>query len=170
MHQMFEDRGYTQIERVGDMISSEHAVGIVFSHDDIRYKVGIQELRRVADEWPGHRIVAAAHGGATPYAGSNVSEVLDEPVEFFTVRELYRNITRHALVPRHERVSTDAARAMMIQYGFDSIDACPRIVCSDPVARYYNFELGEVIKITRNYLRSNGTTREDVTYRTVVSD
>lgn len=63
-------------------------------------------------------------------------------IEMFTKAELLFNITKHVLVPKHERI--DAS-----QYDDSALSKYPKIRRGDPVCRYYGFQVGNLIRITR---------------------
>ena len=168
---MFTDRNYSSVEKVDSVtVLSDESVGLVVKPDDLRYKIGIQDIRQISEEYPGRRIITATHGGATPYAAAHCSEMIDVPTEFFSVGELYRNITRHSLVPRHVKISEQEAQCIIDKYGLKDKNAWPRMLVTDPVSRYFNYECGDIIKIYRANVRSNGSVCADITYRRVHSD
>jgi len=69
----------------------------------------------------------------------------------------------HKLVPKHEIVSAEEAKAIIEKYGVVPTQL-PAVLESDPVAIELGAKVGEVIKITRNS-RTSGTA---VYYRIVV--
>lgn len=72
-------------------------------------------------------------------------ETLEYDFELFGLHELQLNITRHRLVPRHERVLLSEKDELDRNYK----GKIPAILHTDPVSRYYSFEKGEYIRITR---------------------
>jgi DNA-directed RNA polymerase I, II, and III subunit RPABC1 len=64
------------------------------------------------------------------------------PLETFTYEDLMYNVTKHIGVPKHEKIK---------QFLPASKDELPIILMSDPVAKYYGWENGDIIKITRHY-------------------
>jgi len=72
-------------------------------------------------------------------------ETLEYDFELFGLHELQLNITRHRLVPRHERVLLSEKEELDRNYK----GKIPVILHSDPISRYYSFERGEHIRITR---------------------
>jgi DNA-directed RNA polymerases I, II, and III subunit RPABC1 len=65
-------------------------------------------------------------------------------LELFSVEELGFNVTKHRLVPRHERAT--GAETVQLKMHIDKI---PFMLVSDPVARFHGFERGTLVKISR---------------------
>ena len=66
-------------------------------------------------------------------------------VQFFTFQELCVNITKHTLVPRHEKITRS-------EVPVDLTNSCaelPILAANDKVAQYYAYEPGDIIRITR---------------------
>jgi DNA-directed RNA polymerase I, II, and III subunit RPABC1 len=76
-------------------------------------------------------------------------------LELFSEDELQYNITKHILQPIFERLSDTDAIEFKKQYG----SKFPTILRSDPIARFYGYQRGDVIKV----IRKNGY----ITYRIV---
>ncbi len=76
-------------------------------------------------------------------------------LELFSVDELGFNITKHRLVPKHEK-ATDSDLEQVKKY----LDKIPSMLASDPVARFHGFDRGTLVKVSR----SDGT----VAFRVVV--
>lgn len=82
-------------------------------------------------------------------------------VEVFALAEVQYNVTRHYLVPRHERVSEAVSIASVLKkYGVKK-GQLPIITKNDPVARYLGVEPGELVRVTRN----SATGGEHAVYR-----
>lgn len=62
-------------------------------------------------------------------------------IELFFIRELQYNITKHRLVPKHEKYTRDDMKKHK--------DSLPVLLKTDVVARYYDFKRGDIIEITR---------------------
>jgi len=62
-------------------------------------------------------------------------------IESFLAIDLRVNKTKHRLVPKHEKVPESEAGAIMDKY--------PILKVTDPIAKFYGFKRGDLIKITR---------------------
>uniref|UniRef100_A0A6B2LIN3 RNA polymerase subunit H/Rpb5 C-terminal domain-containing protein n=1 Tax=Arcella intermedia TaxID=1963864 RepID=A0A6B2LIN3_9EUKA len=69
-------------------------------------------------------------------------------MELFLEEELMFNISRHMLVPTHIPLSNEEKNQLLKKYKMKE-SQIPRLLISDPVAKYYAFESGQVIKIIR---------------------
>lgn len=73
------------------------------------------------------------------------------------------DVMKHDLVPRHEVLSDEEARAILDKYGVTP-DQLPKIFAGDAVARAIRAKPGQIIKIKRK----SPTAGEHVAYRYVV--
>lgn len=87
-----------------------------------------------------------------------------EMCEFFWLDILQFNITKHRLVPIHQKVCLKDVKTLLNKYQLANVNQLPRIAITDPIVQYYNFKRGDVIKITR----PSPTAFIYVYYRTVV--
>jgi DNA-directed RNA polymerase I, II, and III subunit RPABC1 len=92
----------------------------------------------------------------------NIKDLIKETkYEYFKIKHLLFNITHHSIVPKHEILSIDETNKIMERYDVKSRSQFPKILATDPVARYYDVQPGQLVKITR----SSTSTGENVTYR-----
>ena len=73
------------------------------------------------------------------------------------------DVMKHDLVPRHELLSDEDARAVLDKYGATP-DQFPKIFASDAVARAVRAKPGNIIRIRRK----SPTAGESIAYRYVV--
>ena len=86
---------------------------------------------------------------ATPVAKKIIEESTELNIELFHVDELQYNITKHSLVPRHQimyKKNTVGCSNFKKKYS----SKFPLLQKNDPVARFYGFDTGDIIKITRD--------------------
>ena len=87
----------------------------------------------------------------------------ETPCEVFKTAELMINIVDHILVPKHIVLTKEEGLAVLEAYCAKKKDM-PLILTTDPVARYYNMQPGEICKI----IRPSVMTCETPFYRIVV--
>merc|ERR1712224_46547 len=69
-------------------------------------------------------------------------------IEVFHESELQVNITEHILVPKHQVLTCDERYQLLERYKLQvTTTQLPRILRSDPVAKYLGFESGDIVKI-----------------------
>ena len=79
----------------------------------------------------------------------------NEQVQIFKFKNLVFNLTRHSLVPKHEKVPEEQVKNLLIKLMIHNLSQFPTLLTTDPVCRYYNFKVNDLIKISRT---SNGNT------------
>ncbi|KPI89980.1 putative DNA-directed RNA polymerases II [Leptomonas seymouri] len=83
--------------------------------------------------------------------------------ELFEEDELSVNITHHELVPKHTPLSEEELKEVLHAHALE-LAQLPRILSTDPVARYYGLERGQVVRIERKSMSAGLY----ATYRQVV--
>ncbi|KAG5507615.1 hypothetical protein JKF63_06564 [Porcisia hertigi] len=83
--------------------------------------------------------------------------------ELFEEDELSVNITHHKLVPKHTPLSDEEIKDVLHAHALE-LHQLPRILSTDPVARYYGLKRGQVVRIERKSMSAGLY----VTYRQVV--
>ena len=83
---------------------------------------------------------------------SNVLEILGENAQFFNEDELMFNVTRHQFVPRHILASPEEKEHILNTFTLDAAgnqhpENIPNIFTIDPIVRYYNFQINDLIII-----------------------
>ena len=81
----------------------------------------------------------------------------------FWENELMMNIIEHNYVPKHYVLSENERVEFIKSYQITR-DVLPKIEIYDPITRYYNMKIGDIVKITRN----NAISGEEIYYRVVV--
>ena len=94
-----------------------------------------------------------------------ISELLTYNIYIFTESEMSYDPTEHFLVPKHRALSVNEQRELL-QKNNISIDQLPVILTSDIIARYYGFQTGQIIEITRTNLYDT-IVQESLAYRQV---
>jgi DNA-directed RNA polymerase I, II, and III subunit RPABC1 len=83
-------------------------------------------------------------------------------IEFFTYREVQFNITKNKIVPQHIPLSREETSAILEEYSCTKV-MLPRILSTDPVARYFGMKPGTICRI----IRTSPSIGEYNTYRLV---
>lgn len=85
----------------------------------------------------------------SPAAKKTMIEMGSEYIlEDFAEADLLVNITKHFLVPKHAIMSAEDKSALIKRYRLKDTQL-PRILITDPVARYYGMRRGQVMRIER---------------------
>jgi len=91
-----------------------------------------------------HAIIIYADN-ITSVAKTMVENLKDIKLELFNIDELQYNITKHKLVPKHTKLTDEEAtifkKTQGIKFG--------SILRTDPISRFYGYERGDIIKVTR---------------------
>ena len=100
-------------------------------------------------------------GKLSQQAKQKLQEINQElQVEIFTVNELVVNITEHELVPKYILLSKEDKEILLKRYKIKE-NQLPKILVTDPVARFLGLKRGDVVKIIRN----SETAGRYITYR-----
>ena len=103
-------------------------------------------------------------GKISDQAKRKLQEISNELlIEIFTLNELVVNITEHELVPKHILLSIEEKDALLKRYKIKE-SQLPKILMSDPVARYLGLKRGDVVKI----VRVSETAGRYITYRIAI--
>lgn len=70
-------------------------------------------------------------------------------VELFEEDDLAVNITKHQLVPRHVPLTPEQTREVLQAHALE-VHQLPRLLSTDPVARYFGVARGDVVRIERH--------------------
>lgn len=108
------------------------------------------------------RAIVIVRGNLTSIAKNAIAELSQRgfKLEYFKDAELLVDITEHRLVPEHVVLSEDEKKKLLERYRLKEFQL-PRILVTDPVARYLGLERRKVVKINR----PSETAGRYVTYR-----
>ena len=59
------------------------------------------------------------------------------------------NPTKHILVPKHVKLSENEVSELKKQFSITNNSQLPNILKDDPIVRYYNFKVGDILKIDK---------------------
>ncbi|KAI9208673.1 RNA polymerase Rpb5, C-terminal domain-containing protein [Polychytrium aggregatum] len=134
---------------------------VFFAEDE---SVGIKPIKRICERMIVEGVVKGIliyQKQLTPSANKVVQELAPKyQLELFMESELLVNITKHTLVPDHEVLTVEEKKTLLARYRLKETQL-PRIQRTDPIARYYGLQRGQVVKI----IRPSETAGKYVTYR-----
>ena len=147
--EMIVQRGYSITETDDDRIIATNAKDeqiVVFTQPVVKFNVDrIKECISILDKMKQKHCIIIYTDRVTAPTKKLVNNSVDIKIEIFTQAELQYNITKHRLVPKHERLPTKEAKEFKKTFGVKFA----AILLTDPIARFYNYQRGDVIKITR---------------------
>lgn len=130
-------------------------------------KIGVKTVQAYVlkmEEEQVNRAIIIVKMGLTPSAKQAMRNVGPEyTMEDFLESEMLINITEHELVPQHVLLTTEEKEELFSRYRLKESQLM-KMLSTDPVARYYGYKRGQVIKI----IRKSDTAGRYVTHRLVV--
>ena len=73
-------------------------------------------------------------------------------IQIFEKKTLYYDVTEHFLVPKHTRISKrnpEKIQKIYDEYFINNPSKLPKILVSDPVAKFIGLEIGDLVEIDR---------------------
>eukprot|EP00501_MAST-03F_sp_TOSAG23-6_P001151 GSMAST32.ASY1.ANO1.1194.1 assembled CDS len=127
-------------------------------------KFNIKVLKHFCEEMSSENIrrgIFLIPGTITPRTVSALGEVAPTfLLELFYRYELLVDITQHYLVPKHVLLTSEEKEQLLKRCKVKDTQL-PRIVKSDPIARYFGLRIGDVLKVFRKSVNAG----RYVTYR-----
>jgi DNA-directed RNA polymerase subunit H (RpoH/RPB5) len=144
--EMLADRGHGDVPAESSPLDCVLAERPVFlKRDEVALyisfadKVSVKFARAVVEHHPNTAsIVLISNGGPTSFTRRECEA--HDHVQFLLCSNVVQNVTKHTLVPRHERVPKPVS--------FE-VSTLPKILRNDPIVQYYNWPPGTVIHIKR---------------------
>ena len=150
---ILQQRHYTIIDKDEERIFASKPDGskmCVFISNYPRFNVEtIHEYISMMNKMEIYHSIIVYKDTVTPVAKKIIEESSDLNIELFHVNELQYNITKHYLVPQHQllfKKNTVGCSNFKKKYS----SKFPLLQKNDPVARFYGFDTGDIIKITRD--------------------
>ena len=128
---------------------------IYFHNED---RVGVKAMRQWIESSIADAIIVVSLEGPTAFTRKEAEHNCPQ-VQFFLFRDLCVNITRHSLVPKHERITE---KEIPLQLSA-TMHELPMLWTTDRVAQYYAYRSGDLVRITRT-----AGTQEPVHYYRIV--
>jgi DNA-directed RNA polymerase I, II, and III subunit RPABC1 len=128
---------------------------IVFFHEGSE-KLGVKLVKNYKDKMLSlgiDKAILIVKENVTSFAKSEINSFMtqDPPIyiEVFLESSLIFDITTHELVPKHELISDSEKKALFEKYKIKEMQLA-KILKTDPIVLYYDFQEKDIIKITRS--------------------
>lgn len=122
----------------------------------IENKIGIKYLRGVVEDVPDGSIACfVSVDGPTAFTHRDTRDDHDS-IHFLTFKQLFNDLSRHRMVPRHALVPPGRVAEVASKYNISKPSHWPRLLRSDPVAQFYDFRKGDLVEIWRTGVGTNG--------------
>lgn len=153
LKEMFEQRNYTNVEYDGkDNIHARKPNGnpVLCMLDCIYCKLNIDNIKEKHEQLEKQNIkhcIIVYNETITPAVKKDIPrfEKIGFRFELFQLDDLQFNCTKHSLVPKHTLLTPEETKYFKEQYGSN----IPVLLHIDPIARFYGFLPGQIIRITR---------------------
>lgn len=153
LKKMLTDRGYVLEEdskedftirctKFGTREKDTHKIISFICNDEKLSIQGIKDYMSIMNREGYNRCIIIYRDSVTSSAKKSL-ENLD--IELFSLQELQLDITQHRLVPKHERATKEEKE--QLEKSFKG--RLPTLLHTDPISRFYYFQRGEYIRITR---------------------
>lgn len=147
--EMLHDRGYDVQESINPIIGKKRDGTIKVYFVDLT-KIGIKNINEIIEDMETNDVekgIIVCSGVLSSFGKQLLTE--HKNVQLFHEDELSFNITHHELVPQHMIVSKDETKQILRKYNIKE-KQIPRILQTDPVARYHGGCPGDLFKIRRS--------------------
>lgn len=147
--EMMEARGYSITERESDKMlavnEAEHQILIIFIEEPKLNINTVKDLVAILQENELDHAIVVYNDSITSSARKTIESIEDVTIETFLRTELQYNITQHRLQPLFNKCTGDEAKEIKDKWG----TKIPVMLKTDPIARFYNYSRGDIIRVTR---------------------
>ena len=147
--EMLQQRGYSIIDEEDTHITALKPDGqqmAVFFHDVPKFGTkGVKEIISLMNEMEVLHALVVYKDDVTPFTKSTLTRSEERRFELFAIEDLQYNITKHRLQPTFERLEEKEAAEFKQKYGMKF----GTLRLDRPIARFYDYKRGDVIRITR---------------------
>lgn len=148
--EMLTQRKYEIIDDEEDKIVALKPDGnqmIVFFTDSNKLNVkNIQVYISLMNDLQIFHAIIVYKDGVTSFTKKAIEQSLEMKFELFAEEDLQYNITKHRFQPKFEKLKLEDASELKKKYGINF----PIMRKDDPIAKFYNYQKGDIIKIIRN--------------------
>jgi len=148
--EMITQRKYTIVEnefpdRILALKKTNEMIAIFFILEPkFNIKCLIDYISRMKELEINHAIMVYLDG-ITPQTKRTKEQSVEMRMEFFSAEDLQYNITKHRLQPEFSKLEKPQANFMKREYG----TKFPIMKIDDPVSRFYDYEVGDIIRVGR---------------------
>ena len=147
--EMLEQRNYEIIDPEEDRIIAQKPDNnqvVVFLSDAIKFNVkNIQMYITMMDELHIFHAIIVYRDSITSFTKKAIEQSLEMTFELFAIADLQYNITKHILQPKFECLPMEDGIKFKKKFG----TKFATLRQDDPISRFYGYNKGDVIKITR---------------------
>lgn len=165
---LLADRGFTiSHKKKSYWLAENKAVTLPIKVEFVREgKIGIDHIRVWKEELIKYSTIIIVFDESITPAAKAAANSLSSKMQFFHIKELDINITKHAFVPPHRLLSAEEATAVLTKYRATK-QQLPVIAVTDPVIKYWGFPVGGIVHVTRKF---GVTTGNEDYYRLIVKN
>jgi DNA-directed RNA polymerase I, II, and III subunit RPABC1 len=147
---ILNNRGYMVVEHHENKLLAENfqnsKILVILSDEEKVNMNTIKEIILVMNTHSFQHTILIYKDVITPSAKKIIESLPDLCIELFSMDELQYNLVEHYLVPHHEKLEEEEASVIRKKWG----SKLPILLKTDAVSRYYNFQRGDIIKVTRS--------------------
>lgn len=145
--EMLQQRGFHVVVNDADIIGAKDGEKIIVFFN-LTPKINndrVQEyILRMRNENFTHAIIVY-NDSVTSTAQKVIDDLKGIRIELFQRKSLRYNITKHRLVPKHTLLTKVEMKDFKERFGIK----IPILLYNDPIARFYDFQRGDIVKIER---------------------
>ena len=154
MGEIVIDRGHRILDKQNDYFlvqkSDDTEMIIFFSvFEKLNTSILKEYIKEIEKNRINHMIIVYRYK-VTSSVNKIINSIFHLDIELFQFQNLLFNITKHKFYRPHIKLLTKEKNEFIKKYG----DKIPKILISDPIVKYYNYKLGDILKIIRknNYI------------------
>lgn len=126
-----------------------------------------EELDKQAPEQKPNVVVIITELPLSPDCWKVIEGLPQYQFQHFMYYDLSYIVVDHVMVPRHERISLEMKKAILSQPNMRNVDSLAGMSIEDPVTKWYNFHVGDLIRIHRTSFSIETPVTEYPSYRIV---
>jgi DNA-directed RNA polymerase subunit H (RpoH/RPB5) len=145
---IIDQRGYTMVDEESLTATKQDGSTFIVFFDDAPKlnKSGMSKFLTMMNDAGSTHSIIVYQDNVTSMTSKSIDQSVDMEIELFALDELQFNITTHRLQPKSfDRLSPPESMKFRKSYGVK----IPIMKTIDPIARFYNYKHGDIIKITQ---------------------